>query len=125
MFGFRSKKLTLEDIEKALKPRFDKLDKQFERVILAYQVNAGKVVKIMATLDQLVAAAQAEDTKIDSLIALTNELKAKIDAIPGITPEQQAQIDEAFAAISDNPERIQAAIDANTPATPPVEPSEG
>lgn len=69
----------------------------------------------MATLDELVAAAKAEDTKIDSLIALVVTLKAKIDAIPGITPEQQAQIDEAFAAISDNPDRIQAAIDENTP----------
>lgn len=72
--------------------------------------------KIMATLDDLVAAATDEDTKIDSLIALVVKLKEKIDAIPGITPEQQAKIDAAFAAISDNPERIQAAIDANTPA---------
>lgn len=72
--------------------------------------------KIMATLDDLVAAAAAEDTKIDSLIALVQALKAKVDAIPGLTPEQQAQIDAAFASISDNPDRIQAAIDANTPA---------
>lgn len=79
------------------------------RQILANQV------KIMATLDDLVAAATAEDTKIDSLIALVQALKAKVDAIPGLTPEQQAQIDAAFAAIGDNPQRIQAAIDANTP----------
>ncbi len=74
--------------------------------------------KLMATLDDLVAAASAEDTKIDSLIALVMELKAKVDAIVAgeLTPAQQAQIDAAFAAISDNPDRIQAAIDANTPA---------
>jgi TolA-binding protein len=71
---------------------------------------------IMATLDDLVAAASAEDTKIDSLIALVEALKAKVDAIPGLTAEQQAQIDAAFASISDNPDRIQAAIDANTAA---------
>lgn len=75
-------------------------------------------LKAMATLDDLVAAATAEDTKIDSLIALVQALKAKVDAIPGLTPAQQAQIDAAFASISDNPDRIQAAIDANTPAEP-------
>lgn len=92
-----------------------------EILLLLWLVRLGKKLlrkeKItMATLDELVAAAQAEDTKLDSLIALVEALKAKIDAIPGITPEQQAKIDEAFAAISDNPDRIQAAIDANTPA---------
>lgn len=77
--------------------------------------------KIMATLDDLVAAATAEDTKIDSLIALTAQLKAKVDEIVAgaLTPDQQAKIDAAFAAISDNPDRIQAAIDANTPPATP------
>lgn len=77
---------------------------------------------IMATLDDLVAAATAEDTKIDSLIALVQALKAKVDEIVAgmLTPEQQAKIDAAFAAIGDNPERIQAAIDANTPPVPPT-----
>lgn len=75
----------------------------------------------MATLDDLVAAATAEDTKIDSLIALTAQLKAKVDEIVAgaLTPDQQAKIDAAFAAISDNPDRIQAAIDANTPPATP------
>ena len=88
----------LSDIERAL----TRLDYRME--------------KIMATLDDLVAAAAAEDTKIDSLIALVVALKAKVDAIPGLTAEQQAKIDAAFASITDNPDRIQQAIDANTPA---------
>lgn len=71
----------------------------------------------MATLDELVAAAEAEDSKIDSLISLVETLKAKVDEIVAgaLTPEQQAKLDAAFASISDNPDRIQAAIDANTP----------
>lgn len=75
---------------------------------------------IMATLDDLVSAAAAEDTKIDSLIALVEALKAKVDAIVAgeLSPEQQAKIDAAFASITDNPDRIQAAIDANTPTEP-------
>jgi len=78
--------------------------------------------KIMATLDDLVAAATDEDTKIDSLIALVVELKAKVDAIVSgeLSPEQQAKLDAAFAAISDNPQRIQDAIDANTTPEPPA-----
>lgn len=74
----------------------------------------------MATLDDLVSAATAEDTKIDSLIALVQALKAKVDEVVAgtLTPEQQAKIDAAFAAIGDNPDRIQAAIDANTPPAP-------
>lgn len=83
-----------------------------------------RMEKIMATLEDLEAAAEAEDTKIDSLIALTAALKEQVDgALAGVlTPAQQAKVDKIFAAISDNPDRIQAAIDANTtPVEPPVE----
>lgn len=90
--------------------RIDRIEDKSNRILHNQE-------KIMATVDDLVAAAQAEDTKIDSLIALVIALKAKVDAIPGLTPEQQAAIDAAFASISDNPDRIQAAIDANTPPT--------
>jgi len=78
--------------------------------------------KIMATLDDLVAAATSEDTKIDSLIALVVELKAQVDAIVSgeLSAADQAKLDAAFAAITDNPQRIQDAIDANTPAPPVV-----
>jgi len=76
----------------------------------------------MATLDDLVAAATSEDTKIDSLIALVVELKAQVDAIVSgeLSAADQAKLDAAFAAITDNPQRIQDAIDANTPAPPVV-----
>lgn len=76
---------------------------------------------IMATLDELVAAAEAEDTKIDSLIAMMGKLKEKVSAAVGgaLSPAQQAKVDAAFASISDNPDRIQAAIDANTEEAQP------
>lgn len=97
-----------------LKERLSHVEEDISR--LKNHLIIHKLETIVATLDDLVAAAAAEDTKIDSLIALVEALKAKVDAIPGLTPEQQAAIDAAFASISDNPDRIQAAIDANTPA---------
>lgn len=97
--------------------RVARIEHKLNRLLESNHVSH-KLEKIMATLDDLVAAASNEDTKIDSLIALTAALKAKVDeALAGIlTPEQQAKVDAAFAAISDNPDRIQQAIDANTPA---------
>jgi len=96
--------------------RIDRIESKTNLVLWHEVSNRRRTRKLMATLDDLVAAAAEEDTKIDSLIALVVTLKEKIDAIPGITPEQQAKIDAAFASITDNPQRIQDAIDANTPA---------
>lgn len=100
--------------------------------LLALIILMKGVHSIMASLEQLLAAAEAEDNKIDSLIALTGSIKEQLDAAIGgaLTPDQQARVDAIFAAISDNPDRIQAAIDANTPASPsptpdPETPSEG
>lgn len=79
----------------------------------------------MATLDEVLATVTAEDTAIDSLVALVEGLKAQLDAVLSgeLTPAQQAKVDAIFAAVTDNPDRIQAAIDANTPQ-PPTEPPE-
>lgn len=74
----------------------------------------------MATLDEILTTVTAEDTAIDSLIVLVQGLKAQLDSVlaGNLTPEQQAKVDAIFAAVTDNPDRIQAAIDANTPAAP-------
>lgn len=98
--------------EKQFAIAFNKLLSRQSRILT-------KLEAIMATLDDLVAAAENEDTKLDSLIALTVEIKRKLDeALAGVlTPEQQAKVDAVFAAISDNPQRIQDAIDANTPSS--------
>lgn len=73
--------------------------------------------KIMATLDEVLATVTEEDTKIDSLITLVQGLKAQLDDVLAgeLTPEQQAKVDAIFDAVTDNPQRIQDAIDANTP----------
>lgn len=96
------------------------IDARLVNLDWAVRLGNVKLENVMATLDDLVAAATNEDTKIDSLIALVQELKAKVDAIVSgeLSPEQQAKLDAAFAAISDNPDRIQAALDANTPPAP-------
>lgn len=83
-------------------------------------VNQRRMERLMAKLDdeldELAAAAEAEDTKIDSLIEL---FKTAVKPL-ALTPEQQGKLDRALAAIRDNPDRIQAAIDANTEGTDPV-----
>jgi hypothetical protein len=70
------------------------------------------MAKIDDDLDALVAAAEAEDTKIDSLIELVKTMTQPL----GLNEEQQAKLDKALTAIKDNPDRIQAAIDAHTTA---------
>lgn len=73
---------------------------------------------IMATLDEVVAKVTEEDTAIDSLIALVQGLKGQLDdVLSGVTlpPGVQAKVDAIFSAVEDNPQRIQDAIDANTP----------
>ena len=92
----------LSDIERAL----DRLTFRLER----------HMAKLDEDLDKILASVTSEDTKLDSLIALTTELKRRVDEIVAgtVTPEQQAKLDAIFAAVADNPDRVQAAIDANT-----------
>lgn len=79
--------------------------------------------KLAALDDQLaamVSAAEAEDTKIDSLIELVKKMVQPL----GLTADQQAKLDKIMASVGDNADRIQAAIDANTPPAPaPAEPA--
>ena len=72
----------------------------------------------MATLDDILAGATAESTKIDSLVVIVNNLVAQVKAIPGLTPAQQTQIDAIASLVTSNTGKVQAAIDANTPAQP-------
>lgn len=85
-----------------------------------------RMAKLDDDLDAIFAKVEATETKIGSAIALLEALKAKVDAIVGgsITPAQQAKLDAIFAGVSDDPDKLQAAIDANTPAEDPVDPEE-
>lgn len=73
--------------------------------------------RIMATLDETLAAVTAEGTKVDSIIALLTGIKAQLDAVlaGGLTPDVQAKVDAIFAQATTNAAKIDAAITANTP----------
>lgn len=74
----------------------------------------------MATLDEVLADVTDESTKIDSLSTLVAGIKAQLDAaLSGqIDPTTQAKVDAIFAGVEANKAKVQAALDANTPATP-------
>ena len=73
--------------------------------------------KIMATLDETLAAVQAETTVDDSIIALLEGLAAQIKA-GGLTAADQAKVDAIFSAANANSAKVAAAVTANTPAVP-------
>jgi Mg/Co/Ni transporter MgtE len=78
--------------------------------------------KIMATLDETLAAVTAEDTKVDSIIALVDGLKKQLaDALAGTTlpPETQAKVDAIFQQATASAGKIDTAITANTPPATP------
>ena len=72
---------------------------------------------IMASLDETLAAVQAESTVDDSIIALLQGLAAQI-AAGGLSPADQAKVDAIFAAAQSNAQKVSAAVTANTPAAP-------
>lgn len=81
---------------------------------------SNKENQIMATLDETLAAVTDESTKEDSLIALVEGIKAQLDAVlAGALPANvQAKVDQLFSNVTANSTKVQAAIDANTPAAP-------
>ena len=76
-----------------------------------------KLEKIMASLDETLAAVNAESTVDDSIIALLQGLAAQI-AAGGLSPADQAKVDAIFAAAQANSVKVSAAVTANTPASP-------
>ncbi len=66
----------------------------------------------MATIDELLAAVQAESAGVDSVVALVATLKQQvIDALGNaITPEQRAAIDTAFAMSTADAGKLAAAV---------------
>lgn len=71
----------------------------------------------MATLDDTLAAVNAESTIDDSIIALLQGLEAQI-AAGGLSPADQAKVDQIFASAQANAAKVSAAVTANTPAAP-------
>jgi len=76
---------------------------------------------IMATLDETLAAVEAETTADDSIIALLEGLKAQLDeALSGATlpPAVQAKVNAVFSTATNNVAKVTAAVAANTPPAP-------
>ena len=74
--------------------------------------------RIMASLDETLAAVTAEDTKVDSIIALLTGIKQQLaDALAGTTLPAgvQAKVDQIFAQATASAGKIDTAIAANTP----------
>ena len=77
----------------------------------------------MHTLEDTLAAVQAETTSENSLIALCTGIKKQLDDALGgaLTPSQQMRVDAIFNAITANKSAVDAAVTANTGTgtTPP------
>lgn len=74
--------------------------------------------KIMASLDDLLADAQAESTADDSIIALLQSVQQQLNAITAgsLTPEQQAKVDQVFSILEANKAKVTAAVQPAPPA---------
>ena len=77
----------------------------------------GMEKRIMASLDETLAAVTAESTVDDSIIALLNGLAAQIKA-GGLSAADQAKVDAIFNQATANSAKVTAAVTANTPPTP-------
>lgn len=76
----------------------------------------------MSTLQDVLAAVQAETTLVAGVQTLVQNLESQLQqALSGqLTPEQQAQVDQIFAGVKANAEQLTTALQANVPATPPA-----
>ncbi len=94
------------------------LDNRLDQILTIVKQIQTNTEKIMASLDETLAAVTAEDTKVDSIIALLAGLKAQLaDVLSGtvIPPAVQTKIDAMFATATAGAAKIDTAITANTP----------
>jgi hypothetical protein len=77
---------------------------------------------IMATLDETLAAVNAESTVDDSIIALLDGLAAQIKA-GGLSAADQTKVDAIFTAATANSAKVAADVLAHTAAAPPAVPA--
>jgi hypothetical protein len=78
---------------------------------------------IMSTLDDDLAAVEAQSTRLDSINALIVSVKQQLaDALSGTTlpPGVQAKVDAVFNALHANDAKIDTALNTNVP--PPATP---
>lgn len=75
--------------------------------------------KIMATLDEVLAAVNDESTQEDSIVALLQQLREQIAGLTSGTlpPDVQAKVDAIFTGLQSNKAKLAAAV-ANTGSNP-------
>lgn len=80
--------------------------------------------QMMPTLDETLAKVTEQGDRLDSLIAFVSGLKAQLEeALKGqITPEMQTKIDAIFAEAAENTQKIDNALNTNTPPATPLQP---
>ena len=86
-------------------------------LVLIYRQGA----KLMATLDETIAATTAENTAVDSMIAFLGGLEAQLAtalAGAGLSAADQAKVDGIFSAATAKAAAINTALAAGTPAAP-------
>jgi chromosome segregation ATPase len=74
--------------------------------------------KLMASIDEIIAATAQQKTVLDSLVTYVNGLEDQIKQIGGLTPAQQKQIDQIFSEITANTAEAAEAMVQNTPSEP-------
>ncbi len=77
----------------------------------------------MATIDDLLTAVTAEDTRVDSIVALVAQLQAQVAtalSTTNITAADQAKLDAVFAQATSSAGKIDTALNTNVPPPPPT-----
>jgi len=101
--------------------KLDRILHQQEWMIKALQIIHGKEIKIMATLEDLVADVAEEETVGDSVVTLLHGIKTQLDDVlknAKLTPGQQAQVDAVFSKMESNKAKLAQAVIDNTDAAP-------
>lgn len=75
-----------------------------------------RLVRMAATLDDVVAKVTTQGTVIASAVTLLNELKTKLDA--AIASGNMAKVQEIATALDTQRQQLADAVQANTPAEP-------
>jgi len=101
--------------------KLDRILRNQEWMIRALQVIHGKEIKIMATLEDLVADVAEEETVADSVVTLLHGIKTQLDDVlknAKLTPGQQAQVDAVFSKMESNKAKLAQAVIDNTDQAP-------
>lgn len=92
------------------------LERKVDHILNALEIIG---VKIMASLEDVLADVTEEKSQIAGLSTLISGLKQQLaDALAGTTlpPDVQAKVDAIFAAAESNKADLAAALSANTPS---------